>query len=89
MYAPGREQDLRWIRRAIDLAVLCPPATGAYSVGAVIVGEDGTEVAARYSRATGPREHAEGVALAQLPVGDLRLAVGGRQGRQRPPGGFA
>lgn len=73
MYAPDRDQDLRWIRRAIDLATLCPPATGAYSVGAVIVGADGTELASGYSRATGPHEHAEEVALAQLPQGDPRL----------------
>lgn len=74
MYAPDRDQDLRWIQRAIDLAALCPPAAGAYSVGAVIVGEDGTELASGYSRATGPREHAEEVALAQLPQDDPRLA---------------
>lgn len=74
MYAPNRDQDLRWIRRAIDLAALCPPATGAYSVGAVIVGEDGSELASGYSRATGPHEHAEEVALAQLAKDDPRLA---------------
>ncbi|KKD11003.1 deaminase [Streptomyces lividans] len=74
MYAPDRDQDLRWIQRAIDLAALCPPAAGAYSVGAVIVSEDGTELATGYSRATGPHEHAEEVALAQLPQDDPRLA---------------
>jgi diaminohydroxyphosphoribosylaminopyrimidine deaminase/5-amino-6-(5-phosphoribosylamino)uracil reductase len=61
------------MRRAIDLAALCPPAAGAYSVGAVIVGEDGDEMASGYSRATGPREHAEEVALDQLDPGDPRL----------------
>ncbi|MFH9968343.1 hypothetical protein ACH4PR_44780 [Streptomyces mirabilis] len=45
MYTPDRDQDLSWIQRAIDLAALCPPATGAYSVGAVIVGDDGTKLA--------------------------------------------
>ncbi|WP_032769722.1 deaminase [Streptomyces sp. CNS654] len=74
MHAPDRAQDLSWMRRAINLAALCPPAAGAYSVGAIIVGEDGTELASGYSRATGPREHAEEVALAQLPQDDLRLA---------------
>ena len=73
MYAPDRDQDQRWMRRAIDLAALCPPTTGAYSVGAVIVGADGTELAAGYSRATGPHEHAEEAALAQLSQGDPRL----------------
>ncbi|MEU2855522.1 deaminase [Streptomyces syringium] len=74
MYTPDRDQDLRWMQRAIDLAALCPPAASAYSVGAVIVGEDGTELASGYSRATGPREHAEEVALSKLPENDLRLA---------------
>ncbi|WP_319354441.1 deaminase [Streptomyces sp. ME01-18a] len=74
MYAPDRSQDLRWMQRAIDLALLCPPASGAYSVGAVIVGKGGIELASGYSRATGPREHAEEVALAQLPQDDPRLA---------------
>ncbi|MEW1551902.1 deaminase [Streptomyces tsukubensis] len=75
MYAPDRGQDLRWMQRAIDLAALCPPATGAYSVGAVIVGEDGTELAAGYSREADPREHAEEAALRKLPEGDPRLAA--------------
>lgn len=74
MYTPGRDQDLRWMQRAIDLAALCPPAPGAYSVGAVIVGEDGTELAAGYSRETNPHEHAEEAALAKLPAADERLA---------------
>ncbi|MFC7933261.1 deaminase [Streptomyces cinereoruber] len=75
MYAPDRDQDLRWMQRAVDLAALCPPATGAYSVGAVIVAEDGTELAAGYSREVDPREHAEEAALAKLPAGDPRLAT--------------
>ncbi|MFE4055582.1 deaminase [Streptomyces sp. NPDC059096] len=74
MYVPDRVQDLRWIRRAIDLAALCPPSKGAYSVGAVIVGDDGTELATGYSRETGAHEHAEEVALDKLPTGDPRLA---------------
>ncbi|WP_381805482.1 deaminase [Streptomyces niveus] len=74
MYEPDHEQDLRWMQRAVDLAVLCPSVTGAFSVGAVIVGGDGTELASGYSRATGPREHAEEVALARFSPRDLRLA---------------
>ncbi|RPK23542.1 Riboflavin biosynthesis protein RibD [Streptomyces sp. ADI91-18] len=73
MYAPDRDQDLRWMSRAISLASLCPPATGAYSVGAVIVGEDGGELAAGYSREADPHEHAEEAAFAKLPAGDPRL----------------
>ncbi|MEV7683243.1 deaminase [Streptomyces sp. NPDC088341] len=74
MYAPGRDQDLRWMQRAIDLAALCPPAPGAYSVGAVIVGEDGSELAVGYSREADPHEHAEEAALAKLSSDDPRLA---------------
>ncbi|MGA5498720.1 deaminase [Streptomyces cinereoruber] len=74
MRSIDRNEDVRWMQRAINLAALCPPATGAYSVGAVIVDEDGTELASGYSRATGPREHAEEVALAQVPQGEPRLA---------------
>ncbi len=39
MYAPDRDQDLRWMQRAIGLAAFCPPSAGAYSVGVVVVGE--------------------------------------------------
>ncbi|MFF5788574.1 deaminase [Streptomyces sp. NPDC012693] len=75
MYAPDRDEDLRWMQRAIDLAALCPPAAGAYSVGAVIVIEDGTELAAGYSREADPRGHAEEAALAKVPTGDPRLGT--------------
>ncbi|WP_018569265.1 deaminase [Streptomyces sp. PsTaAH-124] len=51
-----------------------PAGLGAYSVGAVIVGEDGSELASGYSRESDPREHAEEAALAKLPEGDPRLA---------------
>ncbi|MGC5543677.1 deaminase [Streptomyces griseus] len=74
MHAPDRDQDLRWMQRAINLAALCPPAAGAYSVGAVIVGEDGTELASGYSREADPHEHAEEAALAKLPANDQRLS---------------
>ncbi|MFK0016993.1 deaminase [Streptomyces sp. NPDC091027] len=66
-------RDLYWMRRAIDLSKLCPPAEGAYSVGAVIVGVDGDELAHGYSRETDEYVHAEESALAKLPEGDPRL----------------
>ncbi|MET9483652.1 deaminase [Streptomyces sp. NPDC006638] len=75
MHTPDRDQDLRWMQRAIDLAALCPPATGAYSVGAVIVGEDGTELATGYSREADPHDHAEEAALAKVRTNDPRLAT--------------
>ncbi|MDQ2706513.1 MAG: deaminase [Actinomycetota bacterium] len=63
----------RWMRRAIELAHRCPPVARAYSVGVVIVDEDGVELAYGYSRETDPRVHAEESALAKLPAGDPRL----------------
>lgn len=64
--------DHEWMRRAIDLALQCPPSTTAFSVGAVIVSSAGDEIATGYSRETGPHEHAEEAALAKAG-GDLRL----------------
>jgi diaminohydroxyphosphoribosylaminopyrimidine deaminase/5-amino-6-(5-phosphoribosylamino)uracil reductase len=67
------EDDEHWMRRAVELAHRCPPAAGAYSVGAVIVAGDGAELAVGYSRETDTGVHAEEAALAKLPVGDPRL----------------
>jgi diaminohydroxyphosphoribosylaminopyrimidine deaminase / 5-amino-6-(5-phosphoribosylamino)uracil reductase len=65
--------DRRWMELAIELAHQCPPLEGAYSVGAVIVGEDGTELSRGYSRENDPHVHAEESALEKLPSGDQRL----------------
>ncbi|MFF4227449.1 dCMP deaminase [Streptomyces abikoensis] len=75
MNAPStvHERDLYWMRRAIDLSKLCPPSEGAYSVGAVIVAADGTELSYGYSRETDAHVHAEGAALAKLPADDPQL----------------
>ncbi|MDT0610455.1 deaminase [Streptomyces lancefieldiae] len=73
MSTSSRERDLHWMRRAVELARLCPPSEGAYSVGAVVVGADGRELASGYSRENGGREHAEQAALAKLPSDDVRL----------------
>jgi pyrimidine deaminase RibD-like protein len=63
------------MRVAIELAWLCPPSETAYSVGAVIVGADGTELSRGYSREGGdPVVHAEESALGKLAAGDPRLA---------------
>jgi diaminohydroxyphosphoribosylaminopyrimidine deaminase/5-amino-6-(5-phosphoribosylamino)uracil reductase len=62
------------MRRAIELAHLCPPTDQAYSVGAVIVDSSGREIAWGYSREGDPQVHAEESALAKLPVADPRLA---------------
>jgi diaminohydroxyphosphoribosylaminopyrimidine deaminase/5-amino-6-(5-phosphoribosylamino)uracil reductase len=67
------EQDLHWMRRAIELSTQCPPAEGAYSVGAVIVGADGEQLSDGFSRETDSHVHAEESALAKLPADDKRL----------------
>ena len=65
--------DRRWMQRAIDLSRLCPPAEKAYSVGAVIVAADGSEISYGYSRETDSHVHAEESALAKIDVNDPRL----------------
>jgi diaminohydroxyphosphoribosylaminopyrimidine deaminase / 5-amino-6-(5-phosphoribosylamino)uracil reductase len=68
----GRD-DERWMRLAIDLAWRCPQSDSAYSVGAVIVAADGTELSRGFSRENDPHVHAEESALGKLAVGDTRL----------------
>ncbi len=58
--------DERWMGLAVELAWRCPPSPGAYSVGAVIVGADGAELARGFSRESDPAVHAEESALAKL-----------------------
>ncbi|MFF7022209.1 deaminase [Streptomyces klenkii] len=65
--------DHAWMLKAIELSRKCPPAEGAFSVGAIIVGEDGTEISHGYSRETDLHVHAEESALAKLPADDPRL----------------
>ncbi|TDB80546.1 dCMP deaminase [Actinomadura sp. KC216] len=57
--------DLGWLGLACDLAALCPPSATAFSVGAVIVGADGREIARGHSREDDPHDHAEEAALAK------------------------
>ncbi|MDG9719947.1 dihydrofolate reductase family protein [Streptomyces sp. DH24] len=67
--------DRNWLALACDLAAQCPPAATAFSVGAVVVAADGTELARGYSREAGdPVVHAEEAALAKLDPADPRLA---------------
>jgi len=67
------EADRRRLARAVELSRHCPPSETAYSVGALIVAEDGTELARGYSRETGPTVHAEQAALARIDPDDPRL----------------
>lgn len=52
-----------------------PPYEGVFSVGAVIVGQDGREISRGYSREGDPHYHAEESALKKLGRGDPWLAT--------------
>ncbi|WP_432170401.1 dihydrofolate reductase family protein [Streptomyces sp. 1222.5] len=66
--------DRRWLRTACELAAQCPPSETAFSVGAVVVGADGTELARGHSREGGdPVVHAEEAALAKIDPADPGL----------------
>ncbi|WP_326759978.1 dihydrofolate reductase family protein [Streptomyces phaeochromogenes] len=67
--------DHRWLALACELAAECPPSRTAFSVGAVVVAADGTELARGYSRESDPVSHAEEAALAKIEPGDPRLAA--------------
>ncbi|MFI1046740.1 dihydrofolate reductase family protein [Streptomyces griseoruber] len=68
--------DRHWLALACELAAACPPSATAFSVGAVIVAADGTELARGHSREAGdPVVHAEEAALAKLDPADPRLAT--------------
>ncbi|MFD6496348.1 dihydrofolate reductase family protein [Streptomyces sp. NPDC060188] len=66
--------DRQWLALACELAALCPPSETAFSVGAVVVAADGTELARGHSREGGdPVTHAEEAALAKIDPADPRL----------------
>ncbi|MFG2946539.1 dihydrofolate reductase family protein [Streptomyces adustus] len=66
--------DRHWLALACELAALCPPSRTAFSVGAVVVAADGTELARGHSREGGdPLAHAEEAALAKIDPADPRL----------------
>ncbi|MEW2614483.1 dihydrofolate reductase family protein [Streptomyces sp. NPDC047880] len=66
--------DHHWLALACELAESCPPSGTAFSVGAVVVAADGTELARGHSREGGdPVVHAEEAALAKLDPADPRL----------------
>lgn len=63
------------MRLAVSLAGQCPPSRTAFSVGAVIVDTDGTELSRGFSREGGDLvAHAEEAALGKLSPGEPRLA---------------
>ncbi|MER7489723.1 dihydrofolate reductase family protein [Streptomyces sp. NPDC126497] len=66
--------DHHWLALACELAAACPPSETAFSVGAVVVAADGTELARGHSREGGdPVVHAEEAALAKADPTDPRL----------------
>jgi riboflavin-specific deaminase-like protein len=65
--------DHRFLSWAVELSRLCPPSESAFSVGAVIVGEDGQVLSTGFSREQEDHDHAEEVALRKLGYHDPRL----------------
>ena len=75
LLGPGGAEH-RFLRWAIELSRLCPPSESAFSVGSVIVGEDGEVLATGFSREQEEHDHAEEVALRKLgPDPRLRHAT--------------
>ena len=75
MAQPTRtDADLRWLNEAIRLSRYCPPSPTAFSVGAVLIGADGTVLSTGFSREWDPADHAEEVALARLGLADSGVA---------------
>jgi diaminohydroxyphosphoribosylaminopyrimidine deaminase / 5-amino-6-(5-phosphoribosylamino)uracil reductase len=75
--AAGPDADRYWLLEAIRLSEFCPPSATAFSVGAVLVGADGTVLSTGYSRECAPADHAEELALARI---GLRAAAPGGSG---------
>nr|WSZ16174.1 dihydrofolate reductase family protein [Streptomyces canus] len=68
--------DRHWLSLACELATRCPTSRTAFSVGALVVAADGTELARGHSRESGdPVVHAEEAALAKIDPADPRLAT--------------
>jgi len=65
--------DHRFLSWAVELSRLSPPSESAFSVGAVIVGEDGQVLSTGFSREQEDHDHAEEVALRRLGFHDPRL----------------
>jgi riboflavin-specific deaminase-like protein len=65
--------DHRFLSWAVELSRLCPPSLSAFSVGAVVVAEDGEVLSTGFSREQEEHDHAEEVALRKLGFHDPRL----------------
>jgi pyrimidine deaminase RibD-like protein len=64
--AAGPDADRHWLLEAIRLSEFCAPSSTAFSVGAVLIGADGTVLSTGYSRECSPADHAEEIALARI-----------------------
>ena len=65
--------DRRFLSWAVELSRRCPPSASAFSVGAVVVAEDGEVLSTGFSREQEEHDHAEEVALRKLGYTDPRL----------------
>jgi riboflavin-specific deaminase-like protein len=65
--------DRRFASWAVELSRLSPPSESAFSVGAVVVAEDGEVLSTGFSREQEEHDHAEEVALRKLGFADPRL----------------
>jgi riboflavin-specific deaminase-like protein len=65
--------DRRFLSWAVELSRRCPPSVSAFSVGAVVVAEDGEVLSTGFSREQEEHDHAEEVALRKLGYTDPRL----------------
>jgi riboflavin-specific deaminase-like protein len=65
--------DHRFLSWAVELSRLSPPSESAFSVGAVIVDEDGQVLSTGFSREQEDHDHAEEVAVRKLGYRDPRL----------------
>ena len=83
------DADLHWLREAIKLSRCCPPSATAFSVGAVLIGADGSVLSTGFSRESDPRDHAEEVALARLGLPGQGAAAGSGLGVGSLAGSFA
>lgn len=67
------EVDRHWLGAAVELSRRCPPSSGAFDVGAIVVDAQGDEIARGYSRDVDGAVHAEESALGRLDPADPRL----------------
>ena len=71
VYWVGFDRELltlrAWMDKAFALAANCPASESAYSVGAIGLDADGHQIAKGWSRASGPKNHAEEELIKNLP----------------------